>query len=458
MKLVLLSGGSGKRLWPLSNDARSKQFLKILEDKNSNLQSMVQRVWNQLKTAGLEKSTVIATSQSQIEMIQSQLNEEADLIIEPNRRDTFPAIALAASYLYTNKNTDLDEVIAVLPVDPYVDAGFFNRVKDLEKAIHETGSDLVLMGVRPTYPSEKYGYIVPKKKVNELAETIEVARFIEKPTEEAAKELLNQGALWNCGVFGFRLGYLIQLLEGKQYPVQYEELLENYNKLPKISFDYEVVEKTKKITALPYEGYWKDLGTWNTLTEEMATNQIGKGIISEDSMNTHLINELNIPVTVLGVSNAVIAVSPDGILVSDKEKSPKIKEIVGNFDNRPMYEERRWGWYRVLDYAKYDGNQQVLTKRIGIHPGQNLSYQYHLARKETWTVLKGEGIVALNGELRTVRAGDVLKIQLGDKHAIKAITELEIIEVQAGTELIEEDIVRICMDWMEIEDICYSKL
>lgn len=458
MKLVLLSGGSGKRLWPLSNEARSKQFLKVLEDENGNLQSMVQRVWNQLKKVSLEKSTVIATSKSQMEMIQSQLNEEADLIIEPNRRDTFPAIALAASYLYTNKNTDLDEVIAVLPVDPYVDAGFFNRVKDLEKTIYETGSDLALMGVRPTYPSEKYGYIVPKQKMNEPAEIIEVTRFVEKPSGESAKELLSQGALWNCGVFGFRLDYLIKLLEKKQYPVQYEELLEKYDKLPKISFDYEVVEKAKKIAALPYDGYWKDLGTWNTLTEEMAINQIGKGIISKDSTNTHLINELNIPVTVLGVPNAVIAVSPDGILVSDKEKSPKIKELVGDFNGRPMYEERRWGWYTVLDYAKYEGNHQVLTKRIGIHRGQNLSYQYHLARKEIWTIVKGEGVVALNGKLRTVRAGDVLQIQLGDKHAIKAVTDLEIIEVQSGSELIEEDIVRICMDWMEIEDICYSKL
>ncbi|KGT37732.1 mannose-1-phosphate guanylyltransferase [Heyndrickxia coagulans P38] len=456
MKLVLLSGGSGKRLWPLSNDARSKQFLKVLHDQNGNLQSMVQRVWNQLKIVGLDKSTVIATSQSQMEMIQDQLNEEADLIIEPNRKDTFPAIALAASYLYTNKNTDLDEVIAVLPVDPYVDDRFFNRVKDLEKAINVTKSDLALIGVKPTYPSEKYGYIVPKKKVDGSFETIEVECFIEKPTEEKAKELINQGALWNCGVFGFRLGYLIQLLKEKQYPVQYEGLLEIYDKLPKISFDYEVVEKTKKIAALPYDGYWKDLGTWNTLTEEMVTNQIGYGIISEDSTNTHLINELSIPVTVLGVSNAVIAVSPDGILVSDKEKSPQIKKLVGNFDDRPMYEERRWGWYRVLDYAKYDENQQVLTKRIGIRPGENLSYQYHLTRKETWTVLKGEGIVALNGKLRTVREGDVLQIQIGDKHAIKAITEMEIIEVQAGSELSEEDIVRICMDWMEVEDLCYS--
>ncbi|AJO24447.1 sugar phosphate nucleotidyltransferase [Weizmannia coagulans] len=456
MKIILLSGGSGKRLWPLSNDARSKQFLKVLENKNHNLESMVQRVWSQLKQTRLNNSTVIATSKSQVEMIQSQLNGEADLIVEPTRRDTFPAIALAVSYLYTNTGARLDEVVGVLPVDPYVETSFFDRVKDLEMAIQKSESDLALIGVKPTYPSEKYGYIVPEDDSIDSSQVIKVSRFTEKPNENRARELLKQGAMWNCGVFAFRLGYLINLLEEKHLPIHYEELLKQYARLPKISFDYEVVEKAKNIIALQYNGYWKDLGTWNTLTEEMGTNKIGNGIISEDSINTHLINEIDIPVTILGVSNAVIAVSPDGILVSDKEKSPKIKELVSTFNDRPMYEERRWGWYRVLDHVKYNGTQEVLTKKIGIKAGSNLSYQYHLARKETWTVVKGEGVVALNGSLQVVKAGDVLQVEIGDKHAIKATTELEMIEVQSGTEILEEDIVRIFMDWDEIEDYCYS--
>jgi len=350
----------------------------------------------------------------------------------------------------------LDEVVGVLPVDPYVETSFFDRVKDLEMAIQKSESDLALIGVKPTYPSEKYGYIVPEDDSIDSSQVIKVSRFTEKPNENRARELLKQGAMWNCGVFAFRLGYLINLLEEKHLPIHYEELLKQYARLPKISFDYEVVEKAKNIIALQYNGYWKDLGTWNTLTEEMGTNKIGNGIISEDSINTHLINEIDIPVTILGVSNAVIAVSPDGILVSDKEKSPKIKELVSTFNDRPMYEERRWGWYRVLDHVKYNGTQEVLTKKIGIKAGSNLSYQYHLARKETWTVVKGEGVVALNGSLQVVKAGDVLQVEIGDKHAIKATTELEMIEVQSGTEILEEDIVRIFMDWDEIEDYCYS--
>lgn len=453
MKLVLLSGGSGTRLWPLSNDARSKQFLKVLESKDKKLESMVQRVWGQLGAVGLADSAVIATSKSQVDMIHSQLGYQVPLIIEPTRRDTFPAIALAASFLYSVEKADLDEVVAVLPVDPYVEDRFFDRVKDLGAALQESEADLALMGVEPTFPSSKYGYIVPDSDHAEM-DYRSVSRFTEKPAEEAAAVLIEQGALWNSGVFAFKLGHLISILEEKNLPVEYDLLLEQYSSLPKISFDYEVVEKTDNIVMIPYDGYWKDLGTWNTLTEEMAAEQIGKGVVCSESVNTHLINELDIPVTVLGVRNVVVAVSPDGILVADKEKSPKIKELVSGFDNRPMYEERRWGWYRVLDHVKFDDGQEVLTKRIGVTAGKNLSYQKHSFRNEVWTVIKGEGEFVLNDEIRSVKAGDVLQITIGDKHGIKALTDLEFIEVQTGTDLVEEDIVRIFMTWEEVEQHC----
>ncbi|WP_415761496.1 sugar phosphate nucleotidyltransferase [Priestia megaterium] len=451
MKLVLLSGGSGKRLWPLSNDSRSKQFLKVLEDKDQYLQSMVQRVWTQISNVGLANSTVIATGKSQEDMIKSQLDNQAGLIIEPCRRDTFPAIALAASYVYSVQKAELDEVVAILPVDPYVDDQFFTRVQDLEEVVQNSNAQLALIGVTPTYPSSKYGYIVPTVEKSG-SEYRKVSRFTEKPSEKQAASLIEDGALWNCGVFAFKLGYVISILEEKGISTDYEALLKQYATLPKISFDYEVVEKTKDIVVLPYSGYWKDLGTWNTLTEEMATTQIGKGVISADSENVHLINELDIPVTVLGGSNLIVAASPDGILVSDKEASPRIKELVGDFENRPMYEERRWGWYRVLDYTKLEEGKEVLTKRIGIAEGKNLSYQLHDHRDEVWTIIKGEGEFVLNDEVRSIKTGDVIQIQAGDKHAVKAVTDLEIIEVQTGSQLIEEDIVRLFMTWEKIQD------
>ena len=456
MKLILLSGGSGKRLWPLSNDSRSKQFLKVLKNENDEMQSMVQRVWGQLKSLEIEKDAVIATSKSQVDMINSQLGNDVPIIIEPERRDTFPAIALAASYLYSKEHVDLDEVVGVLPVDPYVENSFFERLLDLEKALNSSNADLGLMGVTPTYPSEKYGYIVPniEKSTQEL---IQVSHFKEKPANAEAEELLKQNALWNCGVFAFKLDKIISLLDQKGLPVQYDVLVQQYASLPKISFDYEVVEKTGNIIALPYNGSWKDLGTWNTLTEEMGTNILGKGNMGVECEQNHIINELDIPVSVLGLSNIIVAASPDGILVSEKEASPRVKELVGDWDQRPMYEERRWGWYRVLDHTKYDDGNEVLTKRIGITASKNLSYQYHNNRSEVWTIVKGEGIFVLDDEIRVVRSGDVLEIQPGQKHAIKAVTDLEFIEVQSGSELVEEDIVRIYMQWNEIEEICYLK-
>ena len=161
MRLVLLSGGSGKRLWPLSNDTRSKQFLKVLEGEDGEKQSMVQRVWGQLKEQDLQNLHIISTSKMQRDMIYSQIGMDVPLIIEPERRDTFPAIALAASYLYSIENVSENEVIVVLPVDPYIEDPFFEKVKELENVLAHSEADLALIGVKPTYPSSKYGYIVP---------------------------------------------------------------------------------------------------------------------------------------------------------------------------------------------------------------------------------------------------------------------------------------------------------
>jgi mannose-1-phosphate guanylyltransferase len=449
MKLVLLSGGSGKRLWPLSNDTRSKQFLKVLEDSKKEKQSMVQRVWGQLESVGLSDSTVIATSKMQRDMLQSQIGTDVPLIIEPERRDTFPAIALAASYLYSINSASEDEIVVVLPVDPYVEDSFFDRTKQLEDVLSETGADLALIGVKPTYPSSKYGYIVPADKVEE-DKPFKVGRFTEKPSEEKAQTLIDQNALWNTGVFAFKLKYLIDILVDKGLPLHFEELSKQYNTLPKISFDYEVVENAKHIVALPHEGYWKDLGTWNTLTEEMATSQIGKGVLSDDSTNTHLVNELDIPVTVLGAKDIIVAASPDGILVADKASSPKIKELISEFNHPPMYEERIWGWSRTLDYANYEDGEEMVTKRICIHKGKNSSYHYHNHRDEVWTIVKGEGELALDDSLTRVKAGDIIHLPVGKKHGIRAISDLEFIEVQTGSSISEEDFVRLLFKWDDV--------
>lgn len=450
MKLVLLSGGSGKRLWPLSNDSRSKQFLKVLESPLGEPESMVQRVWRQLGEAGLAESSYLATGRGQVEMIQSQLGGDVKIIVEPERRDTFPAIALTAVYLYSVEGVRPDETVAILPVDPYVEGSFFGSISQLEQALDDTGANLALIGVVPEHPSEKYGYIIPSGGAPEK-EVRPVSGFLEKPDRLRAEELIGQGALWNCGVFAFRLGYLLNILQQKGLPLTYEELQKQYKLLSSISFDYEVVEKEDKIVVQPYDGFWKDLGTWNTLTEEMASNQLGKGVLTEDSSTSCLVNELDIPITVIGAQDLIIAASPDGILVTHKSESPRIKEVLKGAEQRPMYEERRWGHYKVIDYVKYQESNEVLTKRIFIAEGKNISYQYHLKRSEIWTFISGEASIILNEKLHTVKAGDVVRIPEGTKHSILALTDVEFIEVQTGSELVEEDNIRITLDWKDIE-------
>lgn len=450
MKLILLSGGSGKRLWPLSNDVRSKQFLKVLHNPGGEEETMVQRVWRQLAATNWPQPVYISASNDHVDLLHSQLGEAVSLIIEPEKRDTFPAIALAASYLHTCENVALDEVVTIMPVDAYVELPFLEKVKELEAVLRRSGADLALMGVTPTYPSTKYGYIVPQKAKEENPAYYDVEAFKEKPAKEQAELLLERHALWNCGVFAFRLGYLIRELASNNRPTDYHLLQQQYATLPKISFDYEIVEKAEKVVVVPYTGYWKDLGTWNTLTEEMNVEAVGRVYLDESCSHTHVLNKLDIPIVAIGLTNAIVAASPDGILVAAKDKSHLVKDIAMDWNQRPMYEERRWGWYHVLHFQKTDEKVNVLTKRLHIHSGKNLSYQYHLHRSEVWMIVTGEGEFILNDQIRLVGPGDVLEIPVGAKHTIKALKDLEFIEVQMGSQLIEEDIVRMGMSWQEI--------
>ena len=439
MRLILLSGGSGKRLWPLSNDSRSKQFLKVLMNENGEYESMIQRVWKQLKAAELSDYSVIATSATQKEIITSQLQEEVKIVVEPERRDTFPAIALASLFLYETEQIDMNEIITILPVDPFVEPHFFQVIKSLEEALIKSQADLALIGVVPTYPSEKYGYIIPKCKSDNGY--FEVNAFKEKPQEQEAIKLIAEDAFWNCGVFSFKLKYIFDVLQKRYLPTSYNELLRVYNQLPKISFDYEVVENAKQIIVLPYEGYWKDLGTWNTLTEELGDNIIGRGIISNtpSDHNNHLINELDIPVAIMGLDNVVVAVSPDGVLVSSKEASPNVKGIANEFENRLMYEEKSWGWYRVLDYFEDNDGMEVLSRKVYILAGERLDKHHHDFREEHLTITSGKGEIHIDKKKTFIKSGDSITIPKGIVHSIESIENLQFIEVQIGKRLSEDD-------------------
>jgi len=443
MNLILLSGGSGKRLWPLSNEARSKQFLRILPSETGN-ESMLQRVYRQIRESGISAPLVITTSESQIDSIRSQLGNNVEIVTEPERRDTFPAIALASAYLWHEKKCSKNEVVVVLPVDPYTELGYFETLRRMAEAVEGGAADLVLMGIQPTYPSEKYGYIITEE--NQEQEPKLVKRFIEKPNEKTAQNLIEKGAVWNGGVFAFKLGFMIDILNDHIQTGSFAELREHYTELKKTSFDYEVVEKANSIAMVSYCGLWKDLGTWNTLAEEIDSDQ-GLVLKGEGAESTRVINELDIPVLVLGATDLVVAASPDGILVTSKHASSHMKPYVESFCHRPMYEERRWGTYKVLDYTTYRDDIKSLTKHLFINAGKCISYQTHQNRDEIWTIVDGTGVVLLDGHTRNIRRGDVAYITAGMKHAIKACEDLHIVEVQVGKELAEDDIERYEYEW-----------
>lgn len=440
MNVILLSGGSGKRLWPLSNDVRSKQFLKIFRKADGTKESMAQRMYRMIKDIDPMATITVATSENQIPQIKTQLGEDVGISVEPCRRDTFPAIALAAAYLKSH-GVDQNAPVVVCPVDPYVETDYFRCLKELSDAAEKTNAaNLTLMGIEPTYPSEKYGYIIPTNTEH----IAPVSEFKEKPDVTTAEKYIAAGALWNGGVFAFRLSYLLGIAKDLFGTDSFNELFDKYNTLQKISFDYAVVEKEKSINVIRFSGSWKDLGTWNTLTEAMDEDVTGNAV-SADCENTHVINELGIPVIALGVKNCIVAATPDGILVSDKEKSPELKSFV--VDSRPMYERRGWGEYKVLDYKVHSDKNNSLVKELILSPGQHISYQLHHHRTEVWTFTEGSGELITDGNIRVVGRGDVAIITPETRHAIKALTELHIIEVQSGDELTEEDIVRLEWDW-----------
>lgn len=445
MKIILLSGGSGKRLWPLSNDARSKQFLRLLTAPDGTKESMIQRVVRQIKKAGITDEIVVATGVSQKDAIENQLGHDITVVTEPERRSTFPAILLACSHL-ASEGTPADEPIIVMPCDTYTSDLYFTALRQMADAVASGVADLVLMGLTPTYPSAKYGYILPDTTEGYTG-VMKVESFTEKPSVAEAERLIAGGALWNGGVFAFRLGYVTAMADAFLPGADFAEMRAQYDRLPRTSFDYAVVEKASSAAVVPFAGSWKDLGTWNTLTDELSERIFGN-VTAAECDNTYILNELELPLVCIGLKNMVVAASPDGILVTERSRSEEVKNIVNaSTQRRPMYEERRWGEYRVIENVEFPDGFCALTKQLTLRPGCSISYQRHNCRGEVWTFIDGEGEIVLDGVRRPVRRGDVINIPRTQMHALRAITPLTFIEVQHGTNLIEEDIERFPYEW-----------
>ena len=436
MNIILLSGGSGKRLWPLSNDIRSKQFIKIFKKPNAAAstddayESMLQRVYRQIKTVDPEATVTLATGKSQVSAIHNQLGDGVGISVEPCRRDTFPAIALATAYLHDVKGIPEEEAVVVCPVDPYVNDDYFAALHQLWELAQQGTANLVLMGIDPTYPSEKYGYIIP-----EMKDTVsKVSTFKEKPDAATARHYIDQGGLWNGGVFAYKISYVLERAHQLIDFTDYADLFSKYDTLTKISFDYAVVEHEPDIAVMRFNGEWKDLGTWNTLTEAMEESVLGDARLNETCRNVHVINELGIPILAMGLKDMVISASSEGILVADKEQSSYIKPFVDAIDQQVMFAEKSWGQYLVLDVEEHS-----MTIKVTLNPGHRMNYHSHDKRDEVWTVVSGTGRTIVDGMEQPVKTGDVITMAAGCKHTVIADTKLQLIEVQLGKDISVND-------------------
>lgn len=425
MKIILLSGGSGKRLWPVSNNARSKQFVRVLPSPSGGAESMVQRVVRQIGETMPDCDVTIATGEAQLGVIKAQLGTGVDIVTEPERRDTFPAIALATSYLAMEKNCSDDEVVVVMPCDPFTDNGYFATIGRMAEAVGNNAADLVLMGICPTYASPKFGYVVPQK--GEVGKPVmRVEGFTEKPSEDKAAKLIAEGALWNGGVFAFKLGYMKAITGRYMQATSFAEMRKRYGELPKISFDYEVAEKAKSIAVLPFSGVWRDLGTWNTLADELPGCCIGNAIVDNPECGSQVINQSGLPLLCIGTSNLIVAASPDGILVADKEHCERLKEFVDKLPQEPRYEEFGWGSRRVVDTSA-----SAVTTHVCIQQGSSTGKIYSDEHSCVLTILSGNGNVEITGRgIITLSAGEVIKIVKGEAYEITTSTAMQLIEVR----------------------------
>ncbi|MBO9599249.1 MAG: mannose-1-phosphate guanylyltransferase, partial [Cohnella sp.] len=318
MKIIILAGGNGKRLWPLSSDIMPKQYMKVVKNDKGESCSMVQKTWSVLAEKYGESNLYVVGGESQAPVLAEQLGPKAQLILEPSRRDTFPAIALASVYL-SDLGTSADETVVVIPVDAHAENDYYDLLSELDDAIQRGEANLGLVGIRPGNVSEKYGYILSDPIPG--CATYRVNRFVEKPDRAAAAALIEKDAMWNGGIFAFRLEYVLGVLTSMNRPLHYAQLHSCYDTMPRISFDYMVTETEKNMICVRYDGDWTDLGTWTDIVRVLGEDDSRNFIKDDRSAGTFVINQLNIPIVVAGISDAVLAAGPEGILICDRSVS-----------------------------------------------------------------------------------------------------------------------------------------
>lgn len=451
---IILAGGSGSRLWPLSRELYPKQLIK-LNSGESLLQSTFKRLSNFIDP----KNIISVTNIKHLPEVKLQLNQISPdnlVIAEPVAKNTAPAIAATLEFI--RQTASADEIVVIVPADHLIqDTEAFARTVIEGEKLANLGH-IVTFGIKPSYPETGYGYI---KIATELANGFMVENFVEKPDLETAQEYLQDGNYyWNGGIFMGKVSVLLQEFKDLSADIHANltmlDFTNNlkldpviYSDMPSISIDYAIMEKSDKIALVELESDWNDLGSWQSLYDIKAKDAQGNvtegNIILNDVKNSFIYSSKKL-VAVSGVEDIVVVETEDAVMVCDKNKSQDVKKIydelkLRNDDAHIIHKTvfRPWGYYTCIA----EGNG-YLTKLISVYPGQKLSIQSHEHRSEHWVVIAGKALIVLNNESHYLTAGHSIDIPLQAKHSLQNPyeEELKIIEVQKGELLSEDDIVR----------------
>ncbi len=464
MKAIILAGGSGTRLWPLSRKNYPKQFLKLNEDK-SLLQQTAERL---LKIMPLKDILVITNNDYKFHVrsdlmplvVSSVPNTVSDfnIIFEPASKNTAPAIALGIKYCIEKFGSKNDEVIFISPSDHIIrPIDKFVEYVSLSAQIARKGY-IVTFGIRPTRPETGYGYIKVKGKKSKGSFTkyMHVEKFTEKPDEETAKKYVKEGTyFWNSGMFAFTIGTIYKEFKryipkiGKMLNMSLGRIIANFKQMPEISIDYAVMEKSDRVVTLPLELYWNDIGSWDSLYDVLEKDEDGnvkKGdIVAIDTRRTLILGDKR-HISTIGLEDCLVVETEDAILIAKKGETQKVKDIVNILkkDKRKEVEEhlttyRPWGSYTILEEGP-----RYKIKRIVVNPKEKLSLQMHYHRSEHWVVVKGTAKVTIGEKEIFIHENESAYVPKSTHHRLEnpGKVPLEIIEVQNGEYVEEDDIVR----------------